>query len=127
MKKFSMLLLALTGYAMSVQAQDPVFYPSNHVKILGKSNTDTLENGLTGGFNHPMYGNIDLNMDGRMDLVVFDREVLNTGTILPFLSVKRGTTYRYVYAPQYTHLFPVIKGWAGFADYDGDGKTDLFA
>lgn len=127
MKKLSTLFLALIGLAISANAQSPVFYPSNHVKILGKSNTDTLENALTGGFNHPMYGNVDLNMDGRQDLVVYDREVQNTGTILPFLSVKKGSTYRHVYAPQYTHLFPVIKGWARFADYDGDGKMDLFA
>jgi hypothetical protein len=120
-------ILGLAVYSFSfAQAQSPVFYPSHHVKVLGTS-ADTLANPLTGGFNHPIYGNVDLNMDGRQDLVIFDREIQSKGVILPFLSVRKGNEYRYVYAPQYTHLFPEIKGWACFADYDGDGKTDLFA
>jgi hypothetical protein len=126
MKIFSTLALSLLCCAATVLAQTPVFYPSNYQKVLGKSGTDTLENAFTGGMNHPIFGNVDLNMDGRQDLVILDRTTIAIGTVLPFLSVRRGNEYRFVYAPQYAHLFPLVKGWGIFADYNFDGKNDLF-
>lgn len=112
--------------AHAVQAQSPVFYPSNYPKILGKSTTDTLPNAFTGGITHPIFGNVDINMDGRQDLVILNREISTEGAVLPFLSVRKGNAYVYVYAPQYTHLFPPVKEWGVFGDFNFDGKTDLF-
>jgi hypothetical protein len=125
MKKFSTLALGLFCFT-AIQAQLPKYYPTNQPKFLGKTTNDTLPNAFAGGLAHPMFGNVDINMDGREDVVVFDEEQQNNGTVLPFLSVKTGTTYRLVYAPQYTHLFPPTKGWTVVADYNGDGKKDLF-
>ena len=35
-------------------------------------------------------------------------------------------SYDYQYAPEYTSYFPQLSQWAIFADYDGDGKEDIF-
>ena len=76
-----------------------------------------------GGMNSCQFAKLDINLDGLKDLVVFDR----TGDrILPFLTVQSGDSYNYEYVPEYTEQFPLLSHWAIFADYDGDGKEDIF-
>jgi hypothetical protein len=76
-----------------------------------------------GGMNSCQFGQLDIDMDGRKDLVVFDR----TGDrIMPFLAIQSGETFDYQYSPEYTENFPELEQWVIFADYDGDGKEDLF-
>ncbi|MBW6461264.1 MAG: VCBS repeat-containing protein, partial [Bacteroidales bacterium] len=66
---------------------------------------------------------MDINLNGIKDLVVFDR----TGNrMMPFLCSGTPGNAGYVYAPEYAHLFPDLYHWAIFADYDGDGKEDIF-
>jgi hypothetical protein len=76
-----------------------------------------------GGMNSCQFGKLDMNLDGLKDLVVFDR----TGDrIMPFLSVQSGETFDYEYAPEFAEYFPQLYHWAVFADYDGDGREDIF-
>lgn len=73
-----------------------------------------------GGINSGQFHNLDIDRDGQQDLIVFER---TSDQFLPFLS--RGGSF--VYAPEYSLLFPKGTGsWAVFADYDGDGRQDLF-
>jgi len=73
-----------------------------------------------GGLNAGQYYNVDLDRDGTMDVVVFDRA---TEQFQPFLSKDQ----QLVYAPEYRLSFPQnIQSWVVFADYDNDGKQDLF-
>ena len=72
-----------------------------------------------GGLNSCQFGNIDLNLDGLPDLVIFDRQ---GNRILPFIAGAEG----YTLEPSYADLFPDLHDWVIFADYDKDGRTDIF-
>lgn len=76
-----------------------------------------------GGMNSCQFGLVDLNLDGMKDLVVFDR----TGNrVMPFLREAGTGLDKYDYAPELVAGLPVLSDWVIFADYDGDGKEDIF-
>ncbi len=83
----------------------------------------TLLHPFTGGFDVPQFAECDLDLDGKLDLVVFDRE---GGRLSTFLNKGAINTTNYVYAPEYILKFPKIVDWLQMADYDGDGKIDIF-
>jgi len=76
-----------------------------------------------GGLNSCQFGSVDLDMDGKKDLVVFDRHGYR---ILPFLNKGAVGEIKFEYAPQYASAFPKMEHWMEMADYDGDGKEDIF-
>lgn len=77
----------------------------------------------TGGLDACQFAALDLNMDGVDDLVVFDRR---GNRWLCFLNDGLSGQISYSWAPQYVRFFPQVSDWVVFADYDGDGKPDLF-
>ncbi len=76
-----------------------------------------------GGMNAIQYCDIDLNMDGIMDLLAFDKRgnkkmcFINDGIV---------GSINYEFAPQYSELLPDFYEWVIFADYNMDGKNDIF-
>jgi len=76
-----------------------------------------------GGLNACQFGQIDLNGDGRNDLVAFDR---HGNRLMTFLNEGGQNEVKYTYAPQYQKLFPNIDDWLILADYDNDGLNDIF-
>jgi hypothetical protein len=113
-------LVAFLGVAHTIltQAQSLTFalYDSVPVHI----NNRQLPNAWAGGLNAPQFSTIDLNGDGTDDLFVFDR---TNNKISTFLRLNN----RYVYAPQYELLFPQgMLYWCLLADYDRDGRKDIF-
>ena len=74
---------------------------------------------LSGGINAGQFSNIDLNLDGVMDLVVFDK---SGNKISPFIN-ENGT---YIYAPKYRENFPSVHDWMLLEDYNCDGKNDIY-
>ncbi len=76
-----------------------------------------------GGINSAQFGEIDLNGDGIMDIVVFDRQ---GNRLMCFVNNGMPSTVSYTFAPQYEHLFPKLYDWVQFKDYNGDGKNDIF-
>ena len=88
-----------------------------------RENEETLAFPWAGGLNACQFGRMDLDGDGQKDLLVFDRH----GNRLSCFLNQGGTgEINYVYAPEYTQLFPKLTDWAIFADYDGDGREDIF-
>lgn len=87
----------------------------------------TIENTLVfpwaGGLNACQFGRMDLDGDGRKDLLVFDRQ---GNRLLTFLNQGATGEIKYNYAPEYAKRFPKLTDWAVFADYDGDGREDIF-
>ena len=83
----------------------------------------TLSFPWAGGLNACQFGSIDLDFDGKNDLVVFDRH----GNRLSCF-VNRGEIGEicYVFDNQYANAFPKIDDWMILADYDGDGRNDIF-
>ena len=87
-------------------------------------NGKLLKSALAGGFNAPQFNKIDLDGDGKMDLIVFDRA---GHKITPYLNKGGLGSINYEYAPQYLKIFPpFIFDWMKLIDYDCDGRADLF-
>lgn len=76
-----------------------------------------------GGMNSCQFSEIDLNLDGIKDLFVFDR---NGDRIMTFLNNGTPGAIDYSYAPEYQENFPELFDWAILADYNMDGKEDIF-
>ncbi|MCZ2131430.1 MAG: T9SS type A sorting domain-containing protein [Bacteroidia bacterium] len=90
-----------------------------------KTEGKTLVNPFIGGFNLPVFSQVDLNNDGKPDIVVFDR---SGGVILTFINTGIANNYNYEYAPQFEYLFNDINtnAFILFRDFNQDGKPDLF-
>lgn len=76
-----------------------------------------------GGFNHIQVSEIDLDLDGKNDLFIFDRA---GNKITTFLNQGIPSTIAYTFAPEYRDSFPVLHDWVLFRDYNFDGKMDIF-
>ncbi len=76
-----------------------------------------------GGLNACQFGRMDLDGDGMKDLLVFDR---HDNRLLCFLNRGERGALDYQYTSIYDGAFPELSDWVVFADYDGDGREDLF-
>ncbi len=80
---------------------------------------------LTGGFNAPQFSTIKVDNDDLEDLFIFDR---TTNQILIFLQKTNSQGQKeWIFAPQYTQLFPKLKNWVLLRDYNNDGQKDIFS
>lgn len=82
------------------------------------------QNPWAGGLNACQFGRMDLDGDGKKDLLVFDR---HGDRLLCFINHGTDREIRYDYTTEYDSSFPKLNGWAVFADYDGDGREDIFS
>ena len=76
-----------------------------------------------GGLNACQFGSLDLNFDGKNDLVVFDR---HGNRLSCFLNCGDFGEISYKFDNQYAKFLPKIDDWMILADYDGDGRNDIF-
>ena len=83
-----------------------------------ESNTK-YKSAWVGGMNSVQFNEIDLNLDGVKDLITFDRSGNKLNTF-----IKKNNEY--IFAPKFRKNFPKIKDWCLTADYNCDGKLDLF-
>ncbi len=97
-------------------------YSRNDSVLLIGENADTLLFPFAGGMNSCQFANIDINLDGTDDILVFDR---HGNKILPFL-VLAGSHVKYRFAPEYASQFPPLEQWVQAVDYNNDGKKDIF-
>lgn len=119
MKKL-ILLSIIWCFALSAYAQ--LFEISND-PVFRKANGELYSLALAGGLNAPMFSNLDFNNDGKQDLFVFDKEGKK---VLVFISQTTNNTIKYRYAPEYEEFFPKATEFMRLADYDDDGKSDLW-
>jgi hypothetical protein len=84
--------------------------------------SDTLSFPFVGGLNSCQFSNIDINLDGIDDLLVFDR---HGNRLLPFLALSSGNP-KFRFSPEYSASFPTIEHWIRTTDYNFDGKKDIF-
>lgn len=115
-----LILLALVPAGIKAQTQ-LAFDPSNDLPVL--FNGQVLKHAWAGGLNYIQVNQIDLDQDGRKDMVLFDR---SGNRILPFIDEASSGTPDYHYAPNYADSFPTVRDWMILADYNCDGKEDLF-
>ncbi len=125
-KTFLSFFLLLCTYWGFGQQDSLNFFVGNHPRFLTQFN-DTLPNAFAGGFKNPQFNNIDLNLDGKKDLVIYDGV---DHRLLPFIKSKDGSnnSQKFTYAPRYEEAFPQGNKFMALLtrDYNGDGKKDLF-
>lgn len=97
------------------------FEQVNNLRVY--ENGDSLINAWAGGINFVQVNMMDMDGDQIEDLVLFDR---SGNRIIPFLVKNNNGTKRFKYAPEYIEKFPTIESWMVLADYNCDGRKDLF-
>jgi hypothetical protein len=100
------------------------FNRSLHINVL-KTNGDTLKNAWAGGFNSVQFSEVDLNLDGIRDLLVFDKTGDRMST---FINDGVDNEVSYTYDPYYLQFFPRgLNNWVLMRDYNCDGKMDIMS
>jgi hypothetical protein len=115
------LCFLLLFLPLCVPAQHFQFELDTAVKVSQQGKR--LYNAWSGGINAGQFSSIHLNHDTIPDLVVFDRTSSKLST---FLAVADKGSYHYQHTPQYERQFPDVRFWMLLADYDRDGRMDIF-
>ena len=120
MRRKGLVLFAVVTLLQTLQSQS-VFYRDDSVKVYFGS--QPVLNPWAGGLNATEFSSIDLNFDGKKDLIAFDKE---SAKIRCFLF--SGTTGNSVFkhAPQFEASFPMVSDWCLLMDYNQDGREDIF-
>lgn len=114
-------LYTFSNSVFSQNRHDFGFERSQNVRIL-RSDSTVLCFPWAGGINSVRASEIDFNLDGIKDLVVFEK---HGNRLLPFIRTADSVS-PYRFAPEYRHVFPDLHNWAIFKDYNLDGKEDIF-
>lgn len=91
------------------------------MKVSGK----LLSNPFTGGFNAPLFCEFDVNMDGKLDIVIFDRSDAKVSVYLRNKN-NNGLTY----APKYENVFPKNQNnklYFNIQDINATGKPSFIS
>ena len=107
-------------FSFYVKSQS-LFYRDDSIKVY--INNEPLLNPWAGGLNATEFSNIDLNFDGKLDLIAFDKESFK---IRCFVYTGLSGNRRFKHAPQFESSFPLVKDWCILQDYNQDGKQDIF-
>ncbi|MDX2190314.1 MAG: FG-GAP-like repeat-containing protein [Bacteroidota bacterium] len=97
--------------------QNYIFRENNSTIV--SSSGKNLKNAWAGGINSIQVNKMDLNGDQFEDLVLFDV----IGNRISTYIYKNGD---YFHSPEYESFFPKILSWIVLADYNCDGKKDIF-
>jgi len=116
-KKYLMIVACLLLAAIGVSGQNIPFVRAS------QNGTENLLYPWAGGMNSMQFGSIDINRDGIKDLVAFDRQ---GNRLMCFINKGAPNTIAYDLEQKYVKDFPQLYDWAIFADYNGDGKADIF-
>lgn len=118
-RSFTIILFMLTF--LSAFSQIPLI-PYDAIPV--KQNAQILPNAWAGGLNCPQFSEIDLNNDGKKDLVTFERNFY--GSVKTFINTGSEGESAYAYDPAYRIFFPQMRNWMLLRDYNCDGKEDIF-
>jgi hypothetical protein len=123
MRLFSLIaIILLYANSISAQFQGKVYIPNKNAIAINNTG-DTLLNPFFGGMNSIYVNNLDLNKDGKQDLVVYD--YVNE-KVWPFRNYGSLNAPKYKFAPQYIDSFPRITYYMMLRDYNCDNIPDLF-
>ncbi|MFI5173181.1 MAG: hypothetical protein ACHQFW_12370 [Chitinophagales bacterium] len=130
MKKNLLLPVAMFVmlFAGEIKSQPYQYYLNIPVTQFGNP-VIPAANAWTGGFDSPIFSQIDMNGDGIKDLFVFEKEGASQSYFRYTTYINHGTANQvdYEYAPQYKDCFPKgMHDWAILVDYNCDGLEDIF-
>lgn len=117
------LKFILTLSLFNASAQLPVGRDTLSVMEAGK----ILRSPWAGGLNFCQFSKVDLNGDGKKDIVVFDKvNSFAYGVVRCFINESNAGETKYRVNGNLKSSFPVVDNWMFFYDYNNDGKEDLF-
>lgn len=128
--KITVTLLTFLLITNGLQAQ---YFFERYDSIPVREGSNAFEYPWMGGLNCPQFNEIDLNHDGIMDLVVFNRGSFDAGgdnnshKLLPFINEGTANQVSYTYAPEYEKYFPELHHWLIIRDFNCDGVNDLLS
>lgn len=119
-----LLAIIIISFSHKVLAQLSAFHDFDRIDsiILVGDKNNTLLYPFAGGLNSCQFMNMDINLDGTDDLLVFDR---HGNRILPFI-VPASSSGKFLFKPELAASFPAIEQWMQAIDYNHDGKKDIF-
>ncbi len=117
------ILLSISFIQLNAQQYFDFGFERNQNIVVNDSLGNPLSMPWIGGLNAVHFQEIDLNIDGIMDIVVYD---VQGNRLLTFINNGTPNTIDYTYAPQYEKMFPEIFSWMQTVDYDNDGDMDIF-
>jgi hypothetical protein len=101
--------------------------------LVGRDTISVIENNYVlkmpwaNGINCSNVSNIDLNFDGKKDIVAFDRPTLfSPGRFRCFINIGAAGQTKYKVDADLSYAFPECRDWAMLVDYNCDGKEDIF-
>ena len=115
--KYIILFILLSLFQHKISFSQINFTRDTSVSIIEDS--IKLQHAWNGGINSAQFSEIDLNLDGINDLIMFDR---SGNKLSPYLNINGN----FIFSPQYRSAFPHIENWILLADYNCDGKQDIF-
>jgi FG-GAP-like repeat len=114
------ILIAILLVALPIMALAQLQYQQSFDISVHDGGGQLLSMPWAGGMNAPQINTLDLNADGKEDMVLFDRMANKFFTFLK-------NTTGHSYAPQYESWFPAgLTDWVLLRDFDGDGRKDIF-
>jgi len=121
--KITFILLLVSGISHLLS---PILFPASGIWHPATAQSATLNANpyaWLGGWNAVQFCELDMNLDGDPDLLAFDRHgnrmfpLIYDETVIP-LFYRPDTTY--------ISLLPRLHDWVITADYDCDGRMDIF-
>jgi len=115
------ILLLSLSLSFSAGAQFFSFSPFKNIEVrrLG----EIIQNPWSGSYNSGQFWPCDLNNDGENDLLVFDK---NKNRVLTYIAEVSNGNMVWKYNSDYEDLIPEMEFWMASADFNCDGKMDLF-
>ncbi|MBL7720297.1 MAG: T9SS type A sorting domain-containing protein [Flavipsychrobacter sp.] len=120
MKRIATLLLVLLTMQAQAQVQGPVYQFNGGVPVFIGSQQKSAP--WCGGFDNPQPAMGDLNGDGKMDMVIFEKEPSQVKT---FINYGTPGNPRYEFEPKYIANFPNCNEYLALFDYNHDNIPDL--
>jgi hypothetical protein len=129
MQKTSLLslafVLAMYGFSFELLSQNTSIYRldfafSDSVPLI--VGNDTLSLAWAGGIDQGQFVEIDLNLNGRMDLLGFDRK---GDRYIPLIKEGDSGSFYYRYDHERIKYLPPAQHYIQVADYNCDGKMDI--